>query len=103
MANEVLTEIKAAEEKARETRRVAAQAAKDALKLAEQENSEIKDKELTAARKAALQQVDAAEQAARQELDAQQQQRMQQCEGLKTQAEKNLSKAAEVCLERILK
>jgi hypothetical protein len=42
MALEVLTEIKAAEEAALETRRVAAAAAKDSIKLAEQENAAYK-------------------------------------------------------------
>lgn len=103
MAMEVLTEIKAAEEKARETRRVAAAAAKEAIKLAEQENSEIKDKELTEARRKSIVLVDDAQNAAKQELDAMQEERMKECENLKATAQKNLSRAADVCLERILK
>jgi len=103
MAMEILTQIKEAEEKARETRRVAAIAAKDALKLADQENSEIEDKQLTQARRSGLEAVEAAEQAAKKELDALQAKRLKECEGLKTAAKEKLSAAADVCLERILK
>ncbi|MDD5016995.1 MAG: hypothetical protein PHO15_02705 [Eubacteriales bacterium] len=103
MAIDVLTEIKAAEEMACETRRVAAIAAKDAIKLAQQENEEIKDKLLTEARRDSIAIVDAAQQAAKKELDALLKQRMKACEKLKQDAEKKLSSAADVCLERILK
>ena len=90
MAMEVLTQIKDAEQKALETRRVAAAAAKDAIKLAEQENEEISDMELTAARREGIDIVEAAQKAAKAELDALQQQRMQECDKLKRDAEKNL-------------
>ncbi len=103
MALEVLTQIKAAEEKALETRRTAAAAAKDSLKLTVQENSEIKDKELTQARRQSLDVVDAAQQAAKKELDTLQAQRTAACSALKVSAEKKLGQAADVCIERILK
>lgn len=103
MALEVLTEIKAAEEKALETRRTAAVAAKDAIKLAQQENNEIKDKQLTDARRESIAVVDAAQKAAKQELDAKQEKRRQEFETLKQNAQNKLSQAADVCLERILK
>jgi len=103
MALDVLNDIKAAEEKALETRRTAAAAAKDSLKLAAQENSDIKDKELTKARRDNLAVVDAAQEAAKQELDALQQTRVVACETLKKNAESKLGTAADVCIERILK
>lgn len=103
MAIDVLNEIKAAEEKARETRRVAMASAKDALKLAEQENNEIKDKVLTEARRKGIETVEAAEHAAKAELEKQQAQRLKACEDLKARAQERLSAAADVCLERILK
>ncbi len=102
MAIDVLNQIKAAEEKAEETRRVAAMAAKDALKLAQQENSEYKEKELAKARHEAIAVVDAAQKAAQAELDAQQNKRLEKNEELKQNAQKKLSQAADVCLERIL-
>ncbi len=103
MAMDVLSEIRAAEEKALETRRLAAIAAKDALKLAEQEFAQIADTELTAARRAALARVDAAKTADKAELDKQQQQRMSSCDALKNAADQRLENAAQVILERILK
>lgn len=103
MAMDVLSEIRAAEEKALESRRLAAIAAKDALKQGEQENAEITDRELTAARRAALAKVDAAKAAAKAELDKQQQQRLADCEALKSAASERLENAAQVLLERILK
>jgi vacuolar-type H+-ATPase subunit H len=102
MALEVLTQIKAAEEKALDTRRTAAAAAKDSLKLAVQENDEIKDKELTEARRQSLAVVDAAQQAAKKELEALKEERIAACQALKAGAEKKLGAAADVCIERIL-
>ena len=103
MAMDVLSEIKAAEEKAQETRRLAILAAKDALKLAEQENAEIADKEITAVRRSSIETVDAARAADKAELDAQQKERLADCGSLKAAAEKQLDRAALVCLKRILK
>ena len=103
MAKEVLDQIKAAEEAASEKRRVAIVSAKDSLKMAEQENSEIEDKELTAARHEALVYVDNEEKKAKEELDELQKKREQECEVLKTRAQGKLEAAAKVCLERILK
>ncbi len=103
MAMDVLSEIRAAEEKALETRRLAAIAAKDALKLAEQEYAQIADTELTTARRDALAKMDAAKAAAKAELDAQQQQRLSGCDALKQSAAQRLDKAAQVIVERILK
>lgn len=103
MALEVLSEIKAAEAQAKEKRRVAMLSAKDSLKFAEQEDSEIKDKELTSARHEGLEFVNKAEQEAKTELDALQQKRNLECEKLKTRAEKKLEAAADICLERIKK
>ena len=103
MAMDVLSEIRAAEEKALESRRLAAIAAKDALKLAEQEFSQIADTELSSARRAALDKVDAAKAAAKAELEKQQEQRMSDCDALKIAAEQRLERAAQVLVERILK
>ena len=103
MAKEVLSEIKAAEEAARETRRVAMLSAKDDLKRSEQENSEIKDKELTEARHKGIEHVNEAEAQAKTELDALQKKRAKECEDLKAKAQKRLEKAADVCIERITK
>lgn len=102
MAKEVLDQIKKAEEQAKEKRRVAIVSAKESIKLAEQENSEIKDKELTKARHDALEYVNKEEEAAKKELDALQDKRTQECEELKKRAEGRLEEAAKVCLERIL-
>ena len=103
MAMDVLSEIRAAEEKALESRRLAAIAAKDALKLAEQEFAQIADTELAAARRTALDKVDAAKAAAIAELEKQQQQRMSDCDALKSAASQRLERAAQVLVERILK
>ena len=102
MAMDVLSEIRAAEEKAADTRRLAAIAAKDALKLADQENAQIADTELTAARQAALARVDTEKAAARAGLDGQQQ-RLSDCDALKSAADQRLERAAQVLVERILK
>jgi V/A-type H+-transporting ATPase subunit G/H len=103
MAIDVLNDIKAAEEKAQEIRRVAAIAAKDAVKLASQENAAYEDEELTQARRLSLKKVDEGRQAAKAELEKQQAQRLKECEALKENANKRLTAAADVCLERILK
>lgn len=102
MAIDVLTQIKTAEEHAYETRRVAAMAGKDALKLAEQENREIKDKELSEARRNGISLVDAAQEVAKAEFDNLQKEKLQNCEILKQKAKDNLLRAANICLERIL-
>jgi len=103
MAMDVLSEIKAAEEKALETRRLAVIAAKDALKLAEQENAQVMDKELSEARHAGIVKVDAAKAAAKAELDAQQNRRLSDCEALKSAAAQRLEQAVQICMERVLK
>lgn len=103
MAIEVLSEIKAAEEKAKEIRRTAMQAAKDALKAADQENATYEDETLTRTRRASLNKVDEGRDAAKIELEKQQAERLKECEALKESATKKLSTAADVCLERILK
>jgi isoaspartyl peptidase/L-asparaginase-like protein (Ntn-hydrolase superfamily) len=102
MALDVINEIKAAEEKALGTRRVASVAAKDAIKLAAEENREIFDKELSVILQSAAQTVETAENAARTELEALSEQRGKECAELKNRAEKNLARAADACLERIL-
>lgn len=103
MAIEVLSKIKSAEESAAESRRVAAIAAKDAIKLAQQENDELKDTLLTKARHDSIAIVESAQQEAKIELDALQDQRKKECEKLKQASEKKLSRAADICLERILR
>ena len=103
MAMDILSEIRAAEEKALDTRRLAAIAAKDALKLAEQEFAQIADTEFAAARRTALDTVEAAKAAAKAELDKQQRQRMSDCDALKSAASQRLESAAQVLVERILK
>ncbi len=103
MAIGVLSDIKAAEEKAQEIRRSAAIAAKDAVKLASQENAAYEDEELTLARRLSLKKVDEGRTAAKAELDKQQTRRLMECDALKENARKKLALAADVCLERILK
>lgn len=103
MAMDVLSEIRAAEDKAQQTRRLAAIAAKDALKLAEQEYAEITEKELASARRSSIEKVDAAKAAAKAELDAQQQKRLADCDALKEAASQRLARAAQACVERVLR
>lgn len=103
MAKQVLSEIKAAELQGKEKRRVAMLSAKEALKMAELENREIEDKELTDARHKGIEHVGEAEAQATKELDAQQEKRTQECENLKVKAEKLLDAAADVVIERIIK
>ncbi len=103
MAMDVLSEIKAAEEKAQELRRVASIAAKDALKTAVQENAAIEDEALTNARRDSLRKVDEGRALAKAELDSLQTERLKECDALKAGARRKLSAAADVCLERILK
>jgi len=103
MAMDVLSEIKAAEEKALEIRRTAAMAAKDALKLAEQENAQIMEKEIAAARGAASQRIEAAKAADKAALDKQQAQRLLDCDALKSAAAARLDAAVQICLEKVLK
>jgi len=103
MAMDVLSEIRAAEEKAQEIRRTAALAAKDALKLAEQENARLLEKELSAARAAASQRVEAAKAADQAELDKQQARRLADCDALKAAAASRLDAAVQISLERVLK
>ncbi len=102
MALDVLNQIKAAEEQALEIRRVAALTAKDALKLAEQENAEITHTELTAARRTGIERVDAAKASDKALMDKQQKKRLADCDALKAAAEQRLDRAAQVCVERIL-
>ncbi len=103
MALDVINEIKAAEEKAQEIIRAAAAAAKDAVKRAAEECAQARESELLSYRKSNEAMVEAAGEAAKQELEAQSAERTKECEELKIKAERNLSRAAEKCLERILK
>jgi V/A-type H+-transporting ATPase subunit G/H len=103
MAKEVLSAIKEAEQQAKEKRRVAMLSAKESLKLGEQENAEIKDKELTKARHEGIEYVNEAEANAKKELDALQEKRTKECENLKVKAEKKLEAAADAVIERIIK
>jgi len=103
MAMDVLSDVRAAEDQAQEIRRLAAIAAKDALKQAEQENAEISEKELSSAKRSSSEMVDAARQAAQDEFDALQAIKLKDCIAIKTAAERKLSQAADVCLERIIK
>ena len=102
MALDVIERIKAAEEKALETRRTAAAAAKDSLRIASEKNAEIMEKELSAMRQKAAADADAAGAAAEAELKASAASRQSECEQIKSKAETSLSRAADVCLERIL-
>ena len=102
MAIEVLSDIKTAEEQALETRRLAAIAANDAIKLAQQENEKIKDELLTQARRDSIEIVEDAQQTAKVELETRQKQRINACETLKQAAQARLSRAADLCIERIL-
>jgi predicted Zn-dependent peptidase len=103
MALDVITEIKAAEEKAQDVRRAAAAAAKDAVKLAAEENAQTKKQKLLSVRQSNEAMVEAAGEAARIELEALSAERSKECEELKVKAQRNLSRAADACLERILK
>jgi vacuolar-type H+-ATPase subunit H len=103
MALEVINDIKAAENKAEEIRHTAAAAAKDAVKLAIEENAQITEKELELIRQNAAAAVESVGREAGQELESLNAQRNRECEELKHKAEKNLSLAADICLERILK
>ena len=67
MALEVISEIKAAEEAALETRRVAAAAAKDSYKIAVQENAAYRVQMIADAKTAAAREVAEAKQAAKKE------------------------------------
>ena len=102
MAMDVLSEIKAAEEKAQDLRRVASIAAKDALKSASQENAALEDEALTQARRDSIKKVDEGRNLAKAELDKMQAERLKECDTLKVHARAKLSAAADVCLERIL-
>lgn len=102
MAMDVLSEIKAAEEKAQELRRVASIAAKDALKTAAHENAAIEEEALANARRDSLKIVDEGRTLAKAELDSLQAERLKECDVLKAAARQKLSSAADVCLERIL-
>jgi hypothetical protein len=103
MALDVISEIKAAEEQALEIKKSAASAAKEAVKLSAEENSQIRESELSSLRQKYAASVDAAGEAAKLELDALNVQRLNECEELKAKTEKNLSHAADACLRRILK
>lgn len=103
MALEIINDIKAAESKAEEIRRTAAAAAKDAVKLAIEENAQIREKELELIRRNAAAAVESAGKEAGQEFESLNAKRNKECEELKVKAEKNLSRAADICLERILK
>jgi hypothetical protein len=100
---EVLSEIRTAEEAALETRRVAAAAAKDAIKLAEQENAAYKERMIAEAKARAASMVAQAQRVSGKKLEAQQAQRLKGCEALRQSAGAKLERAAQVCLERILK
>ena len=103
MALEVLNKIRMAEEAALETRRVAASSAKEALKVAEQENAAYREQMTAEAKARAQQTIAAAQQASKAQLDARQAQRLTGLDTLRSAAEGKLKKAAEVCVERILK
>ena len=103
MALEVLSEIKAAEEEALETRRVAAAAAKDSIKLAEQENTAYREQMISEAKARSAQTIAEAQRVSKEKLDAQQAERLKGCDALRSNAEAKLDQAAKVCLERILK
>ena len=103
MAKQVIRLLYRQVQAAKEKRRVALLSAKEALKLAEQENSEIKDKELTDARHKGIEHVNEAEADAKAQLDELQSKRNLECEDLKIEAEKLLDAAADVCIERIIK
>jgi V/A-type H+-transporting ATPase subunit G/H len=102
MALDVINDIKAAESKAQEMRRTAAAAAKDDIKLAIEENSKIREKEIESIRQKADTTVEAAGREAKAELERLSAQQSKECDKLKATAEKNLSAAADICLERIL-
>lgn len=99
---EVLSEIRSAEEAALEARRVAASAAKDSIKLAEQENEAYKEQMIAEAKVRAARAIAEAQQASKQKLDAQQAERLKGCDALKRNAEARLDRAARVCIERII-
>ena len=101
MALEVLNEIKAAEEAALETRRVAAAAAKDSIKLAEQENAAYRERMIAEAKARSAQAIADAQRLSKEKLDAQEAERLKGCDALRRNAESKMERAARVCLERI--
>ncbi len=103
MAFDVINDIKAAESKAEEIRRAALGAAKDAVKLAAEENAQILKRELGQMRQLAAVTIEAAGAEAKIELERLSAQKNKECEDLKAMAEKKLPAAAGICLERILK
>lgn len=103
MALDVIKDIKAAESKAEEIRRTASAAAKDAVKLAIEENAQIREKELELVRKNAAAAEEAAGREIKKQLESQGAQRNKECEELKANASSRLLSAAQICLERILK
>ncbi len=103
MALEVLTQIKAAEETAQETRRNAAAAAKDLIKLAEHENAAYTQQVIDKAKAQSALAIANGLQASKEKLEAQQTQRLEGCSVLQKSAEAKLEQAANVLLERILK
>lgn len=103
MALSVINDIKVAESKAGEIRRTAAAAAKDYIKLAIEENAQIREREIGQIRQIAAVTVEAAGEEAKIELESLGAQRNKEREELKTKAEKKLARAADMCLERILR
>jgi hypothetical protein len=102
MALEVISEIKAAEEAALETRRVALAAAKESLKMAEQENAAYREQVIAEARLKAAGEVAQAQQESRKKLEERQAQRFENAGELRKSASVRLEKAAKLCVERIL-
>lgn len=103
MALDVINDIKAAESRAEEIRREALGAAKDAVKLAIEENAQIREREIGQMRQIAAVTVEAAGEETKIELELLSAQRNRECEELKSKASSHLSRAADICLERILK
>jgi hypothetical protein len=102
MALDVINDIKAAENKAQEIRLAAAAAARDDIKLAIEDNAQTREAEIESMRQNAAITIEAAGEEAKIELGRLSAQRCAECEGLKAKAEKNLSRAAGICIERIV-
>ncbi len=102
MALDVLTQIKAAEQTAQETRRNAAAMAKDMIKLAEHENASYKEQMIARAKANSAQMVANGLQASKNKLDALQAQRLKSCDALQQSAAAKLEQAADILIKRIL-
>jgi hypothetical protein len=101
MALEVLEQVRTAEEAALETRRVALASAREAVKLAEQENAAYREQRIGKAKADMAKAVAEAQQASQGRLEERQAERLAKLDALSGD-EDCLKRAAKAVLERIL-